>query len=277
MLNDGPHLDVVCGTAHIATDRAGSGHRPTLAFLHAGVADRRSWRAITATLSERFETIAYDRRGFGDTSAVSGAFSHVEDLHCVLDHLGAGRVWLVGSSQGGRIAIDATLADPDRVLGLVLVSPAVSGAEVDHGDLSPAAREIVKHIEAAQEAGDPEAENRWEIRLWLDGPDSPEGRVDGDARRLALEMNARALEAPDPGEEMVPPSAIDRVSEITVPTLLVWGDLDLAPLPARWADLARAIPSATVAVMPGTAHLPYLERPGEFSAMVRSFVAQHTQ
>jgi hypothetical protein len=47
--------------------------------------------------------------------------------------------------------------------------------------------------EVAEESGDLATLNKLEIRLWLDGPSSPEGRVGGAGRELALAMNAIAL------------------------------------------------------------------------------------
>ena len=49
-------------------------------------------------------------RGYGETSGVTYGFSHLDDLKAVLDEVATGPVWLVGSSMGGEIAIDAVLA-----------------------------------------------------------------------------------------------------------------------------------------------------------------------
>ena len=49
----------------------------------------------------------------------------------MLDAVGVDRAWLVGSSAGGRVAVDAALAYPERVAGLVLLAPAISGEPTD--------------------------------------------------------------------------------------------------------------------------------------------------
>jgi pimeloyl-ACP methyl ester carboxylesterase len=54
--------------------------------------------------------------------------SRVADLWAVMDAAGLQRAVLVACSQGGLLAIDAALANPQRVQALVLVAPAVSGA-----------------------------------------------------------------------------------------------------------------------------------------------------
>ncbi len=105
-----------------------SGEHPRLVFLHPGVADRRCWYDVMSALVPDFPAVAYDRRGFGETPAADAPFVDVDDLRAVLDACVVGPAVLVGNSQGGRIAIDFALAQPERVDRLVLIAPAVSGA-----------------------------------------------------------------------------------------------------------------------------------------------------
>jgi pimeloyl-ACP methyl ester carboxylesterase len=80
-------------------------------------------------LSTTHQTIAYDRRGFGATRADKMDHPSVADLMAVLDKFANGRPAIrIACSQGGRIAIDAALAHPSRIRGLVLISPSVSGS-----------------------------------------------------------------------------------------------------------------------------------------------------
>ena len=68
---------------------------------------------------------------------------------------------------------------------LVLVAPAVSGAPaVDDAQIDPVEAAIWETLEAADAAGALDALNLGEIRLWLDGPHAPEGRV-GRRRRAS--------------------------------------------------------------------------------------------
>ena len=100
------------------TDVTGEG--ACVVLLHAGVADRRMWRTICEALSGKFKCIAYDQRGFGDSTSPDEAFRNIDDLDAVIRHFGCERAHLIGSSQGGRIAIDYALAKPENVLSLVL-------------------------------------------------------------------------------------------------------------------------------------------------------------
>jgi pimeloyl-ACP methyl ester carboxylesterase len=257
----------------IEVERLSGTGSPVIVLLHAGVADRRSWREVAPMIHGAVH--AYDRRGFGDTPpSADGAFTHLGDLLEVLEGLGTGPVWLVGNSMGGALAIDAALTAPERVAGLVLIAPAVSGAP-DPGELDdPATARLAERMEAAAKAGDRDAVNRLETWLWLDGPAGPEGRVAGRARELALAMNAVALansDGEDSGESGL--DAWSRLEEIRVPTTVVWGDLDIPALCTQYAQAAGRIPGARTHVLHGVAHLPSLERPAELAAAVNAALA----
>ena len=254
--------------------RSGPGGWPGVVFLHTGISDHRSWQAVMDLLSPEFDVAAYDRRGFGTTTYKPEGHDQVVDLCRVLDALGLERAVLVGNSRGGQIALDAALTHPERVSALVLVAPAVSGApEVSEADIDPDVAAIWKNLEAAEAADALDALNLGEIRLWVDGPSAPEGRVGGELRDLALDMNRIALHAESPGHEPEPPDAWSRLSELTVPTLVVMGDLDLRHLQARCRELAGRIGGAELCVLPGAAHLPGFEQPDAFTAVLRSFLS----
>ncbi len=155
-----------------------SGDGDGVVFLHAGVADRRSWAECQSEVSATHHAVSYDRRGFGETSYEAREFSHLDDLRAVLDHHRMDAVTLVGNSMGGGLALDFALADPERCRGLVLIGTAVSGAPPPEGFTEPLLS-LDAALDAADEAGDLDEVNRLEAHLWLDGPSAPEGRVAG--------------------------------------------------------------------------------------------------
>jgi pimeloyl-ACP methyl ester carboxylesterase len=270
------------GAAQLHGDRwpAMSGTRDParVVFLHSGVTDRRSWADVIPLLTESSTVIAYDRNGFGDTLFVDEPSSDLEDLAAVLDETTQGPVWLVGNSAGGGLALDFTLAHPQRVTGLVLLAPAVSGAP-EPDELDAPTKAIADLLDVALEAKDLDAANRLEARLWLDGPSAPEGRVGGQGRQLFLTMNAIALQseaeatANAEAEHAARPPAWPRLADITVPALVACGDLDVPFILDQSRALAAALPNGRFELLTGRGHLPSLEDPAQVGALVLAGLA----
>ena len=247
------------------------GKGPALVFLHAGVADKRMWRDQVAAFADRYRVVCYDRRGFGETRYKPETFSHMQDLRAVLDGLGIEQATLVGCSQGGRFAVDFTLAYPTRVAKLVLVAPAIGGAPQPE-ELPDDIDNLLQQAEQAQDQNHFDLVNRIEAHMWLDGPRSADGRVQGSARDLFLRMNIIPLKSPSPGKDEAAKDSFKKLSKIAAPTLLIWGDLDFPHLQERCALLGKRIKGAQSALMPGTAHLPNLEQPKKFNALLDAFL-----
>jgi pimeloyl-ACP methyl ester carboxylesterase len=267
-----PSHRIPSGRATLAVSSVG--HGDPVVFLHANVGDRRMWRVQLDAIGAGCHAVAYDRRGFGETRAEPEDFSGVADLMAVLAAVAPGRpAILVGCSQGGRIAIDATLRYPAAVRGLVLLSPTVTGAA--EPALPPAVKALQAEQKAAEAAGDMERVLAIKAQLWLDGPLQPAGRVAGPARQLFLDMNATALRASPIGADVdMLPDAFRRLGEIAVPALVICGDLDFPHIQERGRQSAALMPHGAFHALPGAAHVPSLDRPDEVTALVAGFIAR---
>jgi pimeloyl-ACP methyl ester carboxylesterase len=254
--------------ARLAGERQ-DGAGTTVVALHAGVADRRIWREMVAHLDGSVTVVSYDRRGYGDTPPSSARFSDLDDLILVLDELDEGPVWLLGNSMGGRLALDLALRAPERVAGLILLSPAVSGAPEQA--LDPDTQRLSDLIDEALAAGDLDEVNRLETWLWLDGPASASGRVGDPARALALAMNAIAIANESERAELESDpelGAWDRLSEIAAPATVACGTLDLPEFSVHGRMLAEGLPRGGFVALEGMAHLPALEGPAVVAQLV---------
>lgn len=248
-----------------------SGRGDVIVFLHAGVGDRRMWNAQKQAFAATHRVIAYDRRGFGETTHIEQSHDWLEDLQRVLDTAQCERAVLVGCSQGGRIALNYALAEPTRVSGLMLIAAAVSGAPSP--DFPPEVQTLLDAIEAAEAAGDLERVNELEAQAWLDGPQSEAGRVRGEARALFLDMNGIALRAASAGQVVDRfEHAYARITEISTPALIVTGGRDFPHIQQRDRYLAETMPRATLAELPDAAHLPSLEQPERVNALLSDFL-----
>jgi pimeloyl-ACP methyl ester carboxylesterase len=248
------------GRAQLAYDSTGATDGADVFLVHAGVNDRRSWQHVVERLSPHHRCVAYDARGFGETTYErEDGWSPVTDAIAVLDAAGLTRPVVVACSMGGRTAIDLTLAHPDRVAGLALIGSAIRGAPYPDLKEGPTA-ELNALIEVAEAAKDLDEVGRLEAWMWLDGPSAEEGRVGGAVRELFLEMNGRALRAEDPGDQAETPSAWPRLGEIAVPTLVMVGRLDAEDIQVVDEQAAALVPGARLRYLEGVAHVPHLER-----------------
>jgi 3-oxoadipate enol-lactonase len=260
-------MDTTLNGARIHYERSGTG-MPVI-MLHAGVADSRMWEGQAAELSKHFDVIRPDMRGFGRSEMPPGRWSPHGDLLALVDELGLKPAHIVGCSMGGQLALDFALDHPERVSKLVFVGGGVSGSRPD-----PRYEPLFAAVEAADKSGDHAALNQAEMHLWLDGPYRPQGYVREPLRKLFLEMNGGNMDIDwdkSPPEDLDPP-AIDRLSEVTAPTLVVVGDKDLEPIRHLTDRVASSIRGARKAVIRDAAHLPNLEHPEEFNRIVLDFL-----
>ncbi len=261
---------VHCESADLAYDVQGGG--PPVLLVHAGVTDKRGWRALVDSLGGSFRTIAYDQRGYGESTYEPAPHSAVDDAIAVLDAEGVDEAIVIGASNGGRRSIHLALDHPERVRALVLIGAGASGGPDDDVEsYSDEVRALYAAYEAAENGDDLDELNRIEAHVWLDGWVAPEGRVQGAARDLFLAMNGIALRSADPGDDGTG-LAWDRVGEIAVPTLVLLGDLDVVCAPAS-EHFAATIPGAQYEVLEGTGHLPHLEGHARALEVIGDFLA----
>lgn len=260
------------GRARLAYEITGTPDGVDVLLIHAGVTDRRSWRAVIERLAPSHRCTAFDMRGYGETTyETEEGWSPVADALAVLDAAESTSVAIVACSIGGQAAIDLALAHPERVAGLVLIGSAIRGAPYPQIEEGPTA-ELNARFDVAETDGDQQELLRLDAWMWLDGPGAEEGRVGGHARELFLEMNGRALTAEDPGEEAELPPAWPRLGEIEAPTLVLIGRLDSEEIQQIGEQAAALIPGAQLVFLDNVAHLPQLEGDPATLEQISTFV-----
>jgi pimeloyl-ACP methyl ester carboxylesterase len=257
------HLD----GAELYYEVAGEG--PALVLAHAGFVDRRMWDDQFPVFAQQYRVVRYDRRGFGDSSQPQGPFSHRRDLYQLLKFLDIERAHLLGCSAGGAAIIDFALEHPEITASLTLVDSALGGYQFQ-GDMPKPLQDLT----AALQSKDLDKAAELAIQIWIDGPHRTPDQVDARIRERGREMSRTALPNVFVREEPLQPPAIERLREITVPTLVIVGDLDDASIATIGDLLATRIARARKVIIAGAAHLPNMDRPEEFNQEVLAFLRQ---
>jgi pimeloyl-ACP methyl ester carboxylesterase len=265
-------VSTVLGNGRLWWERAGRG--PNVTLLHPGLWDSRTWDPQFDPWSERFQVLRYDLRGYGRSSRLDGGrYSHVQDLVDLLDHLEIETTALVGCSMGGAIALDATLAHPDRVSALVLAAPGLGGFDENEAERSWW-EERGRPIEAALEAGDIETAETLRLGIW-----APLGTDDDAGRRISdiAFDNIHEITMDESGEEGLDPPAARRLGEVAVPTLVMIAEHDPPDMIRIGETLIDGIPGAAGHVVADADHVVNLRQPQRFDEAALPFLTEHAR
>lgn len=257
-----------------------SGRGRPVVLIHAGIADSRMWDEQVSPYAKFHQVIRYDVRGAGQSNNPDGSFSFFDDLLGLLDHLGIEKPVLVGVSMGGTTALDFALTNPTRLAGLITVGSTPSGYKFDtsslSGELLRRLTELYSEMQTAESEGDISRLEELELQMWVDGPYRKPSQVNPRVRSKVRQMNHRSFELVN--DKAIPtrlePPAIGRLAEISVPALILAGALDVPNALAAADILASDIKNAQKATIPGTAHMPNMEKPAEFNWLVLDFLSQ---
>lgn len=255
----------------LSYDDTGDGE--PLVLIHGLAASRAIWHHVAPSLPGR--VIALDVPGFGQSEAVGAGFDLEDVSRAIWDGLPTDEpVTLVGHSMGGAIAIAAAGRRPERVARLVLCAPAglrpippgASAALGAAGELSFALRRRVVDI-AATPLG----------RRMLLGASTAAGDAVGeeDVRRMVLASDG----ATRIGAALQAVTAVDLrddLAALPIPVGFLWGAHDRVIPPAAVEAAREARPEAPLEFVPGTGHVPMIERPAAFSAVLRQLLASLT-
>ena len=243
------------------------GNNPqTVVLVHDGVVNSAVWDDVWAAFCQHFHVVRYDRRGYGRSPAATAWYSEVEDLAALLRQLKLTHAALVGSSHGGELSIDFTLAHPEIVRQLVLVGAVVSGMPYSQHFMDRG-----RHAFELLEKGDTKAAiSEWSQDKYLIAPGNDAAR-----KRLLSLLLANPQDMNHPDFPLGNKPALPRLHEIRVPTLILVGDADIPDVHAHAGAIEAGIPNSRRVVIEGVGHIMYLEKPAEFSRHVIDFIEEN--
>jgi 3-oxoadipate enol-lactonase len=244
-----------------------AGEGDPVVFIHGFGLDSGMWDPQWQPFATRHRVIRYDMRGYGRSSLPEGPYSHVDDLLALIDSLDAGPVHLVGLSLGGRVALRVAATHREAVRSLTLADPALDGhvwtadwlqrwramtEAAKRGDLSAAKALWREHILFAQANAQPHV---------------------ADALCVMIDRySGWHLRHPDPGTAPQVPTA-HMLADISIPTLVMIGELDLPDFQAIARRLSRKLPRVELQTIAGSGHMSNMEAPQAFN----EFVLEHLQ
>ena len=236
--------------------------------MHGIGASAERWSRVIPTLSKYFHLIIPDIIGFGysDKPAVDYTMDFFIDFfRSFLDNLGISKVNIVGSSLGGHIATEFAIRFNHMVEKLVLVSPA--------GMMRKSSPTLDRYIMAALY---PEYQRVYEAfsEMVYDSNAINQETLMDFINRMSLSNAKHAFMSTLLGVRYAPDLRC-RLSNITAPTLLVWGDDDTTIPLAQYSDQYKGISNMEeIVVIKKCRHIPHVENPATFNRIILRFLVR---
>lgn len=244
----------------------GDGGEP-LVLVHGYTGDITDWRHVLPEFAKSHRILIIDNRGHGRSEAPRERSSYsvlqmADDVEALVDLVGFGRYHLLGHSMGGAVAQEIALRSAGRLLSLVL-------EDTSHR-FGLTRNEVVRNFierrnRIAEEQG--MAAVVAMPALVAPPPHMPKERTaETDVRlsRMAVDAYIGSWEGLNEWA-----GTTDRLPQITMPTMVIYGELDAPPLVEASLYIASTVPGAALEVVPEAAHSPQYERPEIFNAALR--------
>jgi len=254
---------------HVAYFEHGRG--PAMIFIHGLGGDLTHFEHLAPVFARHFRVIGIDLPGCGrsDKHGRQSLARHARAVMEVMRGLGIERATLVGHSAGGQVAAEVALCVPGKVERLVLINSA--GLRSYHALLRLGAR-VLFHPAVLRRILGPSSmkllarvfhsENAHTRAFRRGAMGRPREPLLGELCKVAHEL------MPD----LLQPTVHDGAPEVTVPTLLIWGERDrLVPLSKVRAAAAR-FPRGQLAIIAECGHMPIIETPDETIALMQRFL-----
>jgi pimeloyl-ACP methyl ester carboxylesterase len=262
-------------------ERHGDGD-PTLLLLPAwSIIHSRQWKAQVPYLARHYRVLTFDGRGNGrsDRPPDPGAYDddqYVADALAVLDATGTRKAVLVGLSRGGRWAVELAAARPERVLGAMLIDPALTS-------LAPLPREQASSFDEQLDRTDGWAKfNRhyWlrDYRDFLEFFASQAFSEPHSTKQIedmvgwGLETTPETLIATQLGAQPAGREEMEAIlGRVRCPVLVVHGDDDRVR-PHAVGAAAAELTGGTLVTIEGGGHCPQARHPVRINLLLREFV-----
>jgi 3-oxoadipate enol-lactonase len=235
-----------------------------LVLLHPVGLDHTFWRSLTSAASPSHRVLAIDLRGHGRSPAAGRDTSfdqYVDDIHETIAANCNGLAIVLGLSFGGMLAQMLALRHPKDVDALVLCGCP--------GGFADEVRPVLRERGLAAERGGMEAVVAPTIERWF----TPAFRENQDVERVRERLRSDDVVSWSAAWHAISAfHALPRLSEISVPCVVIAGDVDAATPLAAATKLAASIPGARLHVLAGAPHMMQIECRDAYNAAVMQFL-----
>ena len=246
--------------------RVGPRGARTLVLIHGFLGGVAYWVPTQTGLRHFFDVIAIDLPGFAGSAHIPAPDS-IQGLAATvisfLDKLGVDQFSALGFSMGGMVAQQLALDHARRVEALVLYGTSASGSLPNRFESWDAsiARVEAQGVEATADKT---------VATWfLEGDKHPYHAACREACRGAAKNSCINLM-----RAMQRWSVVERLSEISAPTLVVVGDKDRSTKPSESIEIWERIPGSALCVLPACSHGAHMEKPELFNRVVADFLLE---
>ncbi|MEU0409292.1 alpha/beta hydrolase [Streptomyces griseorubiginosus] len=254
-------------SGEVRWDSLGNPDRDPVVLLHGTPFSSYVWRAVARALARRHHVFVWDMPGYGTSEMSDGQDVSLAAQGRVftelLAHWGLAEPRVVAHDFGGAVALRAHLLHGARYRSLTLVDPV---ALAPWG--SPFFRLVGEHSEVFDRL--PPALHRALVREYVSSASSP-GLHPTVLDRLVEPWLGEAGQAAfyrqiAQADQRYTDEVQDRYGEITIPTLVCWGEDDTWIPAEKGRELAARIPRARLELIPGAGHLVQEDAPAALMA-----------
>lgn len=245
-----------------------AGEGEYIVLLHDGLIHREIWDEQFPFFAKNYRVVRYDRRGYGKSPVPHDQYSNIKDLDQLFIQLRIDKAVIFGMSSGGGLAIDFTLAHPEKVTALVLIGAVVSGYGYSAHMLNRGG-----HVNSLTRLLS-DSKKTLQYFAWDDPYEIYVNNVKAKEKIIKL-LQANMIDLNQEKHNFsLPPDrpAARFLSEIKVPALVLAGEYDIPDVHSHAGVIEFGISNAKREIIMNSGHLVPLEQPEAFNKSVLIFL-----
>jgi pimeloyl-ACP methyl ester carboxylesterase len=271
LLKDVPMPLISLNGASLWYESTGEGPE-TIVFAHGLLWSGEMFAAQVAALSSRYRCVTFDFRGQGRSQVAASGYDMdtlANDAAALIESLGVGPVHMAGLSMGGFVTMRLAARRPDLLRSAILLETSADGEPQENVGRYKLLGFVGRWLGYGLVSG-----SVMPIMFGKTFMSEPARAAERASWRARLMKNDRVGIARALGGVIERAPIYPELARITVPTLVIVGDEDVATVPAKAERIAAAIAGAQLVVIPRAGHTSSVEEPAAVTAAIAAFLAR---